>query len=99
MNIFKISLIFFLFLLTACANDEEYICGGTGLLLSSNRASFGEATLQFCKKRGVVSEYHTDCNSKEGYFLYFDTVSYEVLTFYGNSTAPIKRTQCTKKKQ
>ena len=91
-------IVLFLFLLSGCTKEEEYICGGSGLLLSSNSASYGEMTLKFCKKRGVLSEYHIDCNSKEGYFLIFDTVSYEISTFRTDTTVPIKRTQCAKKK-
>ncbi len=94
----RILLLVLFLTLNACSQDEQFACNGWGLKLTSNSALYGPMTLNYCNKSGVQKTYQSDCNSKDGYYLIFDTVTYEVTTFNTTTTLPMQRTQCAIKK-
>jgi hypothetical protein len=96
MKFFKLLSIVLLFILIGCSNEEHFACGGWGLSTSSNSASYGPTTLSLCSKDGVQNNYKENCKSNKGYFVIFDTITYQLVTFNTEVESSHVVQQCTK---
>ena len=72
---------FILLFLTGCSiNEQKFVCGNEGLIITKDSATIAFWKYQFCGTQGTLNMYSTDC--KQGTVgtseLYFDTVALTV---------------------